>query len=114
LGTHRATDFPNVRVADAPVALGLLDGSERAKLISLLQGGAICSWARPMMGRTDFVFLPMLIRPLFIPKKTSDDINQTYIRLGTTPEYYDVCMNKAELSRYWPKLEIPESKCDAL
>jgi hypothetical protein len=102
----------------------LFEGSDRGKIISLLQGGLISSWARPMNGAmngTDLVFLPMLTWPShrfeFRPKKVTDGINQTCLRLGrigANPEYYDVCMNKADLSRYWPNLEFPESKCDIL
>jgi hypothetical protein len=112
--------FPNVRVADAQTVFGLFEGSDRGKIISLLRGGSISSWARPMMG-TDFVFLPALTWPShrieFVPKRDPGGINQTYLRigqLGAPADYFDVCMNKAELSRYWRELEIPESKCDIL
>ena len=114
--------FANVRVADAPSVLALLDGPERAKLITLLSGGLMPAWARPSSTpRHDLVALSMTVWNNFNVEFYSKGdqpghINQTFLKHSgfQHSEYYDLCMNKAQLLRAWPGLDIPESKCDIL
>jgi hypothetical protein len=116
-----ADSYPNVRVADSPAVIDLFHGSERTKLIALLAGEKITTWARFGIGRPN----DLLKRDgetwnnnsfHFNPK--GDDtgtINQTFLR-NTNPlegrSYYDVCFNYAQLRRVWPTLPITRTKCD--
>jgi hypothetical protein len=117
-----AENYPNVRVADAPVVIQLFDGSERAKLIALLAGNVLRSWARVSADHTpsDLVQIDGLIwnthRFLFIPKAKDGEgtINQTYLRPkgGHNSSHYDICLNYAQLKRVWPNLSMYRTKCD--
>jgi hypothetical protein len=115
-----ADSYPNVRLADSPAAMDLLNGRERPKLIGLFLSGKLRAWARisahlssdlfPMDGdiwRThSLMFLPKVDGP--------GTINQTYLRPRGTQNssHYDICFNYAQLKRVWPDLQISRSKCD--
>ena len=115
--------FANVRVADAPSVVSLFNGPERAKLMTLLTGGLMPTWARPnSVLRHDLVPLPLSVWQTytfnFYPKGDEPGhISQTFLKPSLSihdGDYFDLCMNKAQLLRAWPDLDIPESKCDVL
>jgi hypothetical protein len=115
--------YANVRLADNPDVLALFDGAERSKLLTLLMGGALSSWARSMQ------VVSHDLNPLggdvwqshkmnFDPKNANDPgaINQTYLRpkLGGNATHYDICLNLLQLKRAWRGLQVHEGKCDVL
>jgi hypothetical protein len=115
-----AQDYPNVRLADSPAAMDLFDGRERTKIMALLIGEKLASWARESANTShDFTRLSgsawsagILWRSL----KSPDDagtINQTYLRQrhATNSAFYDICLNFAQLKRAWPSLDIQRTKC---
>jgi hypothetical protein len=121
--TDIAENYPNVRVADSPTVIELFEGAERAKLIALLMGEKLLSWARISASTShDFVLLKGNVWGMSSmrvdPKLPHDPgtINQSYIRPGHTQnaEFYDVCMNYTQLKRAWPSLPIRRTKCDVL
>ena len=115
-----AEGYPNVRVADSPAVIDLFEGKDRAKLIALLAGEKITTWARHGMGvandllkRSGQIWKDNSFR--FDPKREgTGTINQTFLtaraRFGAS--YYDVCFNYAQLKRIWPLLSITRTKCD--
>jgi hypothetical protein len=117
-----AENYPNVRVADAPAVIQLFGGSERAKLIALLAGNVLRSWARVSADLTssDLVQVDGSIwnthRFLFTPKGKDEEgtINQTYLRpkVSHSSSHYDIYLNYAQLKRAWPNLSIYRTKCD--
>jgi len=80
--------FANVRVADAPTVVSLFDGPERSKLMTLLAGGLIQTWARPSSSlRHDLVPLLQSVWETHILNfhAKGDDagqINQTFVKGG--------------------------------
>jgi len=117
-----AENYPNVRVADSPSVIQLFGDSERAKLIALLAGNALRSWARVSADHTssDLVQLDGRIwnthKFLFKPKAKDEEgtINQSYLRLknSNNSSHYDICLNYTQLKRAWPNLSIYRTKCD--
>jgi hypothetical protein len=114
-------NYANVRLADNPNVLALFGGAERSKLLTLLMGGTLSSWARNMMSH-DLNPLAGDIwqshKMIFNPRDANDPgaINQTYLRpkQGGNATHYDVCLNLLQLKRAWPDFEIQEGKCDVL
>jgi hypothetical protein len=113
-----AESYPNVRVADSPAVIELLEGGDRAKLIGLLQAEKISSWARVSSSKSrDFIKLDGRMWAerefLFMPKGEESEgwINQTFLRASLNSTHYDVCLNYAQLKRVWPKLSIRRSDC---
>ena len=95
--------------------------SERTKLVALLAGEKITTWARFGIGRPN----DLLKRDGETwnnhsfhsnPKgEGTGTINQTFLRSTNPIEsrgYYDVCLNYAQLRRVWPTLSITRTKCD--
>jgi hypothetical protein len=112
-----AESYPNVRVADSPAVLALLNSGDRAKLIGLLEAEKISSWARVSSSKSrDFIKLAGQMWAerefLFMPKGGDDGwINQTFLRARGSSTHYDVCLNYAQLKRVWPNLGITLSDC---
>jgi hypothetical protein len=115
-----ADSYPNVRLADSPTAMDLLNGRERPKLIGLLSSGKLCAWARISANLSSDLF-PMdgniwKTHSLIFLAKGDDPkaINQTYLRPRGTQNssHYDICLNYAQLKRVWPDLQISQSRCD--
>jgi hypothetical protein len=117
-----ADSYPNVRVADSAAMIDLFYGSERTKLIALLAANRITTWARfgagpanDLVKREGKVWDNRSFH--FNPKGDGDPrmINQTFLRdmnpLGNG-NYYDVCLNYAQLRRVWPTLAISRTKCN--
>jgi hypothetical protein len=111
-----ADSYPNVRVADSPAVIELLNGSDRAKLIALLAAGKIMSWARvSSRKRGDLLKLDggmwQTHSLLFLPKDGDDRINQTFLQAKGYSSHYDICLNYSQLRRVWPGLSIHRTKC---
>jgi hypothetical protein len=110
-----ADAIPDLRVADSDLVIALFDSSERDKLLPLLEGERLRSWARPMKGRhepgkdVDFVILKGEVWRIHyfqhFPKHDQWDRAQTFLKAKSdqTSTYYDVSFNKAQLERIWPE-----------
>jgi hypothetical protein len=115
-----ADSYPNIRLADSPTAMDLLNGRERPKLIGLLSSGKLCAWARISASLSSDLF-PMngsiwKTHSLMFLAKGDDPkaINQTFLRPrgNQNSSHYDICLNHAQLKRVWPDLQISQSRCD--
>jgi hypothetical protein len=107
-----ASDIPDVKIADDPVAWKLFETvRERDKLIPLLEAGKLHAWGRLGNGNPPPTKIPadqwsnhyLDNRPADSPGR----INQTYFRPKSRPHestYYDVHLNRVQLERAWPDL----------
>jgi hypothetical protein len=101
--------IPDLRIADDTGAMGLLDSSERDKLLPLLEGGKIDAWGRLGNGHPPLIRIPSdLWRTNYLVRypAPSGGINQTFLKSKGRHEttYYDVHLNRAQLERVWPDL----------
>jgi hypothetical protein len=107
-----ASDIPDVRIADDPVAWGLFETSkERDKLIPLLEAGRLISWGRLGNGNPPPTKIPAdQWATHYLDYRSADfpgRINQTYFRPKSRAyesTYYDVHLNRDQLERAWPSL----------
>ena len=103
-----ATDIPDLRVADAPSIVALLESKERDKLFPLLEAERLRAWARPMTGgEPPLTKLPgatwVSHHLIFHAKSGAGTINQTYFRNRRNElKYYDLHLNRAEIEQVWP------------
>jgi hypothetical protein len=107
-----ASDIPDVKIADDPIAWGLFETSkERDKLIPLLEAGRLIAWGRLGNGNPPPTKIPadqwtthyLDHRPAESPGR----VNQTYFRPKSRAyesTYYDVHLNRSQLERAWPGL----------
>lgn len=104
----------DVRLADSQSLLGLFDSPQRDKLISLLIGERISSWARPMgLGHQDLVRLKGSDWEIHYmvkhdPTSHPSSIHQTFFRTKTRNEskYYDIYLNYEQIKLIWPSLQL--------
>jgi hypothetical protein len=106
--------IPDVRFSDYQACDRLFDGSERDKLLPLLEAGKIDAWGRAGNGFPPLTKIsPDLWRTHYLehyPADSSGRINQTFLKVKAGPfesRYYDVHLNRAELERVWPSLWEP-------
>jgi hypothetical protein len=117
-GSHVAPieGAPDARVADDLIVWGLFESSDRDKLFPLLEDGKIQAWGRLGNGFPPLMKIPQdLWRTNYIIRLAdplvAGRINQTFLKSKSRHEssYYDVCLNRAQLKYYWPKLGEPIS-----
>jgi hypothetical protein len=107
-------DIPDLRVADSDLAIALFESKERDKLLPLLEGGKLSSWARPMRGNKPGEDPPPVIlkgddwRTLYFqhfPKAEGQFRAQTFLKTKNRHEtrYFDVLFNRAQIERIWPE-----------
>ncbi len=110
LPKHFASDIPDVRIAEDPIARSLFETSERDKLIPLLEAGKIDAWGRLGYGFPPTIKIPADLwrtNHLEYHQGTSgQSINQTFLRSNARHEstYYDIHFNRAQIERQWPGL----------
>jgi hypothetical protein len=116
-----AENYANVRIADnLSIHKNILGGSDRQKFLGLLSAGILTAWARPMRGRTDFIRIPPAwwethyidVRLKYGHSIENDDapvyIHQSFLKTRNTsePTHYDVCVNRAQMSKVWSDLRF--------
>jgi hypothetical protein len=116
-----AENYANVRIADNPsIHENILGSGERQKFLGLLSGGKLAAWARPMRGRRDFVRIPQEwwdthyidVRLRYSESIENDNAptyqNQSFLktRNGNELTHYDVCLNRAQMSKVWSDLRF--------
>jgi hypothetical protein len=106
--------IPDLRMADDVAAWGLLESSQRDKLLPLLEGGKIEAWGRLGNGHPPLMKIPSdLWRTNYLVRYPAPigGISQTFLKSKARHEttYYDVYLNRAQLERVWPNLwsEVP-------
>jgi hypothetical protein len=108
-----AEHYASLRVADCPEIVNLFKGND-PKLMGLLMSQKLRSWAKLMSSSRT------ILHPLgpdiwqshtfnFQPNSPYNDppgINQTALRLNGTVQasHYDICLNVAQVKRFWPEL----------
>lgn len=113
-----ADKYPDIRVADSTAVLDLFRGTERVKLIALLEAGSIKSWARSMAkGQTppgvDTDLLALAPdawskhRLEHMPKRGEGTIAQTFLKTNERgySAYYDVWLNSAQIAGVFPSFK---------
>lgn len=116
-----ATNYPNVRIADNPSIYDhILQGGDRQKFLQLLSAGTLTGWARPMFGKRDFVRLTKEFWDLhFIEVMVNEGISidsagverrhsQSWLKTKANKDntHYDVCVNRAQMSKVWSDLSF--------
>jgi hypothetical protein len=116
-----AENYANVRIADNPsIHENILGSGERQKFLGLLSAGILTAWARPTRGRTDFVRIPQAwweTHYIDVHLRYSESIenndaptyqNQSFLktRSANEPTHYDVCVNRAQMSKIWRDLRF--------
>lgn len=120
-----AENYANVRIADNPsIHEKILRSGERQKFLGLLSSGVLTAWARPMQGRSDFVRVPktqwethyidvrLKYEELIENNNAPTYINQSFLktRNNNEPTHYDVCVNRAQMSRIWKDMHFVRDK----
>lgn len=119
-GEQRHADkYPDLRVADSVAALELFGGSERRKLIALLEGGSIKAWARSMakeqtpVGQdTDLLMLPSDVWSKHVlqhmPKRQQGTRAQTFLKTNDRgySAFYDVWLNSVQMAELFPSFKL--------
>jgi hypothetical protein len=108
-----AESYGNLRIADYPEVIALFDNTERDKLLPLLEEEKLSSWGRPMgSGEPPLTKLSGQLwkthHLMFLPKEGQQTISQTFLKTKARNEtsYYDIHLNRAQIERVWPKIEL--------
>jgi hypothetical protein len=116
-----AENYANVRIADnTSIHESILRSGERQKFLGLLSAGILTAWARPMQGRTDFIRIPQAwceTHYIDVRLKYSESIennnaptyqNQSFLKTRKAGDatHYDVCVNRAQMSKVWSDLRF--------
>lgn len=107
-----ADAIPDLRVAESDLVLAILANKESDKLLPLLEGEKLRSWARPMHGNDPGKDPPPVILKgdiwrthyiQFFPKAEGRFRAQTFLKTKARHEssYFDVLLNKAQIEQIW-------------